>query len=67
MSRSERQLAAGQVRSLRAIRKKLLSMSAEWDGFDQFNMGELERLADQCESVAIGLVPEQEQPDGELT
>lgn len=54
--RSERQMAAGQVRSLRALRKKLLTLSAAWDGVDQFNMGELERLADQCEEVATALV-----------
>lgn len=58
--RSERQQAAGQVRSLRAIRKKLLTMSAAWDGIDQFNLGELERLADECENVAAGLVPDSE-------
>lgn len=49
-------MAAGQVRSLRAVRKKLLAMSVEWDGVDQFNLSELERLADQCEVVATALV-----------
>lgn len=62
--RSERQMAAGQVRSLRAIRKKLLDMSAQWDGVDQYNMGELETLADRCELVAAELLAEQD--TGEL-
>lgn len=53
-----RQLAAGQVRSLRAMRKKLLAMSAEWGDVDAFNMAELERLADQCEGVATELIPQ---------
>lgn len=55
-----RRLAAGQVRSLRALRNKLLSMAAEWDELDQFNMGALADLADQCEVVATSMLPETE-------
>lgn len=53
---TKRQLAAAQVRSLRSIRKKLLDMSAQWDGIDQFNLSQLEDLADRCENVAVELV-----------
>lgn len=53
---TNRQLAAGQIRSLRALRKKLLSMAAQWDGLDQFNLGTLEELADRCETVATELL-----------
>lgn len=59
-ARTDRQIAAGQVRSLRAIRKKLLDLSAAWDGIDQYNQGELESLADQCERIAVDLVPDAE-------
>jgi hypothetical protein len=55
-SPTHRQLAVGQVRSLRAIRRKLLDMSAQWDDVDQFNLGALEDLADQCEKVAADMV-----------
>lgn len=53
---SEKRLASGQRRTLRALRKKLLDMSAAWDGLDQFNLGQFERLADECERVAIELL-----------
>lgn len=53
-----KQIAAGQIRSLRAIREKLLKMAAQWDDVDQFNMTQLEELADQVERVAIEMVPD---------
>ncbi|RSZ35113.1 MULTISPECIES: hypothetical protein [unclassified Variovorax] len=53
---TNRQLAAGQIRSLRALRKKLLSMAAQWDGLDQFNLSALEELADRCETVATEML-----------
>lgn len=64
MSRTptKRQLAAAQVRSLRALRKKLLSMAVQWDDLDQFNLNVLEELADHCETVATELM---EQPTPE--
>jgi hypothetical protein len=57
---TEKQMAAGQVRSLRAIRKKLLNMATQWDDVDQFNMTQLEELADHAERVATEMLPEKE-------
>lgn len=59
MSQSDRQLAGNQRRTLRSMRKRLLDMAAEWDGVDQFNAAELERLADLAEEVAAGMVAEE--------
>lgn len=56
MSQTDKQLAAGQRRSLRAMREKLLRMANEWDGVDQFNMAQLTDLADQAERVATEMV-----------
>lgn len=56
MSRSEKQLAAGQRRTLRAMRERLLRMAAEWGGVDQFNASALTGLADQAENVAVEMV-----------
>lgn len=53
---TRRQLAAGQVRSLRAMRLKVLDMAAQWDEVDQYSMNVLEELADRCEAVAVDLV-----------
>lgn len=55
-SRTQRQLAAGQIRSLRAMRQKILIMAAQWDEVDQFSMNVLAELADHCETVAADLV-----------
>lgn len=52
---SKKQLAAGQRRSLAAIRKKLLDMAAQWDEVDQFCMNELEALADKAQEAANNL------------
>lgn len=53
---TERQLAARHVKRLRTIRKSLLEMSVQWDDLDQFNVTELEDLADRAESIAASLV-----------
>ena len=53
--RTSKQIAAGHVRSLRAMREKLLRMAAEWDEIDQFCMSQLEALADQAEQTAVDL------------
>lgn len=50
-----KQLAGGQIRSLRSMRKKLLNMAAQWDDVDQFCMNQLEALADQVEKTAMDL------------
>jgi hypothetical protein len=51
-----KQLAARHVRRLRTMRKQLLEMSSQWDDLDQFNMTQLETLADQAEQIAVDLV-----------
>ncbi len=56
MSLTDKQLAGHQRRTLRSIRKRLLDMASAWDGVDQFNMGELEALADKAEEIAAGMV-----------
>lgn len=55
-ARTEKQLAGDQRRTLRSMRKRLLAMAQAWDGIDQFNMSELEALADKAEEVAVGMV-----------
>lgn len=53
---THKQLAGNQRRTLRAIRAKLLRMSDEWDGTDQYNMSALTTLADQIEKLAMEMV-----------
>lgn len=60
MSRSKKQIAAGHVRRLRTIRKKVLQMAERWADVDEFNISKLTELADQAESVAVDLVENQE-------
>lgn len=55
---TDRQLAGNQRRTLKAMRKRLIEMSAEWDGVDQFNMSELEALADHVEGVIVEMTPD---------
>jgi hypothetical protein len=55
MSLTKKQLAANQVRSLRAMRKKALAMATSWDDVDQFNLNRLEELADFIENVAVDI------------
>ena len=58
--RTKKQIAAGQTRSLRAMRKKLLAMSAEWDGVDGYNETILGELAQKCEDTAVDLIDDSE-------
>ena len=58
--RTKKQIAAGQVRSLRTMRKKLLTMSAEWDGVDGYNETILGELAQKCEDTAVDLIDDSE-------
>lgn len=58
MSRTPKQIAGGQRRSLEAIEKKLKSMAAEWADVDAFNEGQLEDLADKAKETANDLVAE---------
>lgn len=62
MSLSDKQLAGNQRRTLRKMRERLTQMAGEWDGRDQFNMSQLEELADQAQEVAMGLVQDEAAP-----
>lgn len=55
-----KQIAAGQVRSLRTIRKKLLNMASQWEDVDEYNINQLSELAKRAEEVAISLVDDKE-------
>lgn len=57
---TDKQLAGHQRRSLRTLRAKLLAMSDEWDGRDEFNRSELTRLADDVEEVAGNMIDDSE-------
>jgi hypothetical protein len=54
-----KQLAAGQVRSLRAMREKLLKMADQWEEFDEFNRTRLTELADLADEIGGELVPDE--------
>lgn len=54
-TRTDRQLAAGQRRSLAAMRERLLAMACEWDGRDEYNINRLTELADLADDVGSGL------------
>lgn len=58
MSRTPKQIAAGQRRTLLAIEKKIRALAVEWADEDAFNEGQLEDLADKAKEVARDLVAE---------
>lgn len=55
---THKQLAGNQRRSLRAIKAKLMDMSNDWDGVDQYNMNALTELAEKVEAIAAEMVPD---------
>jgi hypothetical protein len=58
-----RQIAAGQVRSLRAMRKKLLNMACQWADVDEYHISKPTELADHAEEIAVGMVHHDEEAD----
>ncbi len=56
-------IAAGQRRTLRAMREKLLRMSTVWDGVSGALEHELIQLADQVEAQAMRMVPDPKDED----
>jgi hypothetical protein len=54
-----KQLAAGQVRSLRSMREKLLNMADQWEAFDEFNRTRLTELADLADEIGAEFVPDE--------
>lgn len=55
---TKKQIAAGQVRRLRTMRKALLEMAKQWEDVDEFNISQLTELADRIEAVAVELIEE---------
>lgn len=60
MAQSALQIAGGQRRTLRAMRKRLLVMAAAWEDEDQFLMNEVTSLADKVEELAVALTPDED-------
>lgn len=58
---SRKQIAAGQRRSLRSMREKLLDMAAVWGEVDQYNMNSLEELAAKMEEIAMQMVDQEDE------
>lgn len=56
-----KQIAAGQVRTLRAMRKKLLSMTGPWEGVDEYCRTRIGETADAIEQLAVDLTQDEEQ------
>lgn len=54
-----KQLAAGQGRTLRAMREKLLNMAAQWDGVVEYNRTRLGELSDLVDEIGGELVPDE--------
>ncbi|UDM18968.1 hypothetical protein [Vogesella sp. XCS3] len=50
-TRTARQMAGAQKRTLKAMQAKLLDMSADWDEVDQFLMGELNDLREKIGQI----------------
>jgi hypothetical protein len=61
---TKKQLASRHVRRLSTMREKFLAMSREWEEIDQFCVNELESLADAAQSVANGLLDDNESTNG---
>ncbi len=55
-AQTQKQIAAGQRRSLKAMRTKLLDMADAWDGLDEYNVSILTEAADKLEDVSTGLL-----------
>jgi len=53
---TKKQIAAGQRRSLKAIKRKLEGMAAHWCDVDLFCMGALEELAKRVQQLSDDLV-----------
>lgn len=56
---TQKQMAGGQRRSLKAIQRKLEAMAAEWGDVDAYNESTLQQLAQKVEEMAESLVPDE--------
>ncbi len=59
MRHPKRRLSAGQIRTLRSMRKKLLDMACMWEDIDEYNRSVLSELADRIETTAIEIIGEE--------
>lgn len=50
-TRTPKQIAAAQRRSLKAMRAKLLDMAAEWSEVDEYNRHLMEAFADEFRAL----------------
>ena len=55
-TRTAKQMAAGQRRTLLAIEKRIRNLCSEWEDIDAYNVGTLEDLADKVHDAANDLV-----------
>jgi len=53
---SKKQIAAGQRRSLKAMRAKLLVMASAWEDMDEYNANILSEAAEKLLSVHVELL-----------
>lgn len=56
---TQKQMAGGQRRSLKAIQRKLEAMAANWGHIDAYNESALQQLAQKVEEMAESLVPDE--------
>jgi hypothetical protein len=56
MAPTHKQIAAGQRRSLLAMKRKLQDMAAQWGDVDAYNEGALTELADKVQETADNLI-----------
>lgn len=56
---TQKQMAGGQRRSLKAIQRKLEAMAANWGDIDAYNESALQQLAQKVEEMAESLVPDE--------
>lgn len=57
---TKKQIAAGQRRSLKAMRSKLLEMAAAWEDVDQYNSNILAEAAEKLLDVHAELLEAEE-------
>lgn len=55
-SRTAKQMAAGQRRTLLAIEKRIRTLCVEWEDVDAYNVATLEELADKVQAAADDLM-----------
>ncbi len=58
--RTKKQMAAGQRRTLKSIKAKLIDMACEWDGIDQCGMNFLNELAEKVQETSDLLIEDKE-------